>query len=425
MTEQKDIFISYSNANKDKVEQIVSTIENYGRTCWFQLNDSKQQYIEEINNAINNSSCFVVFLSNASIQSLMVRNEISRGIHQNQKNNGYAIVPVVIEDLTADNEELIKLFLGSINWLFENKYSDYQSLVLAIFDQANLTPITEESVQSSYSTEKEVERIRLKAQNRFFNQYATKYLDSVFAKYDNPVVLDIGCDNGDNIIMRLEGRNYSFLMGIDVNEDAIAQANSQHGSEKAAFAVCNVVSGDFFRVMFSQMQAHKISGFDIIHISAVLLHLGKINDLLKDLYMLLNSGGSIFIQDEDDGVNMAYPYSKYFDDCFYIWDHSKESGDRRMARKLPLLLKQAGFNDVQLLSTAMTSVDFGGQYKEELWDLYFNTELWSTDNASYFDNLEAFHLYEKAVQKHKEMKEAYMNGEYFVMLGIFFIVATK
>lgn len=425
MAETKDIFISYSNANKEKVSKIVTAIEYFGCACWFQLNDSKQQYIEEINYAINHSLCFVVFLSNASMQSLMVRNEISRAIYQNQKNSHYAIVPVVIEELTPENDEIAKLYLGSINWLLENQFTDYESLVLAIFEQANITPVHDESMKSTYSTQTEVERLRLKAQNRFFNAYATKYLDEVFAKYDNPNVLDIGCDNGDNILMRLEGRNYAFLMGIDHNEDSIAQANAMHASQNTVFTVCDVVSNDFFRVIFSQMQKNKISGFDIIHISSVLLHLGKIDSLPKDLYMLLNDGGTIFIQDEDDGVNMAYPYSKFFEDCFYIWHHSKESGDRHMARKLPIALKNAGFSQIKIFSTAMTSIDFDGKYKEELWDLYFNTDLWATDNASYFDNLEAFQLLEMVTQKHKEMKQAYMNDEYFVMLGVFFITATK
>lgn len=425
MNEIRDIFISYSNANKEKVEKIVSTIKFFGPTCWFQLRDSKQHFIEEINNGINSSLNFVVFLSNASVSSLMVRNEIARAISQQKKKSNYAIVPVVIEELTESNQEIIELFLGSLNWLYEDKYDDYESLVLAIFEQANLTPKNSENGQSIYSTEKEVEKIRLKAQNKFFNQYAKKYLDEVFSKYENPSVLDIGCDNGDNIIMRLEGRKYSFLLGVDLNESAIEEANKSYKSDNCAFIHTDVLSDKFFGDIFSQMQRFRIMGFDIIHISAVLLHLGKVDGLLKNLYMLLNPGGTIFIQDEDDGANLVYPPSKYFDDCFYIWEHSKESGDRSMGRKLPLVLKEAGFKNIKLLSTTITSIDFDEKYKEELWDLYFNPELWSTDSASYFDNYEAFDLLKVVSQKHSEMKQDYLQGKYFITLGIFFYTAIK
>ena len=425
MSESRDIFVSYSNVNKDKVEKIVSTMQFLGATCWFQLRDSKQHFIEEINEGINNSSRFVVFLSNASVQSLMVRNEISRAIYQQQKDESYAIVPVVIDELTDENQELIKLFLGSINWVYEDKYADRESLVMAIFEQANLIIKQDESERSSYSIEKEAEQIRLKAQNRFFNMYANGYLDEIWKKYDNPAVLDIGCEGADNIFLRVGDKPYSFLLGVDANEEAVERANKAHASDKTVFVACDVVSAEFFRTMFSQMQKHKISGFDIIHISSVLLHLGKVSDLLKDLYMLLSENGTIFIQDEDDGVNLAYPPSKFFDDCFYIWEHSKESGDRKMGRKLPSLLKEAGFKNINILSTTMTSVDFNEQFREELWDLYFNTDLWSTDSAAYFDNYEAFNLYEGVKEKHAEMKKAYMDGQYFIMLGIFFITATK
>lgn len=425
MSDTNDIFISFSNSDKDKVEKIVSIIKFFGASCWFQLRDSKQHFIEEINKGINNSKNFVVFLSNASCSSLMVRNEIARAISKQKKTNNYSIIPIVIEELDEENQEIIELFLGSLNWLYANKFEDFDSLVLAIFDQANITPEHDEQSQSSYSTEKEAEKIRLQAQNKYLKACCETYLSEIFAKYDNPIILDIGCNNGDNIIMRTVDRQYGYIMGVDHCTEAIEEANKLYGDAKHAFIQCDVLSDKFLSNVLSQMRKHNIMGFDIIHISAVLLHLGKIDDLLKNLHMLLNDGGTIFIQDEDDGVNLVYPHSKFFDDCFYIWEHSKESGDRKMGRKIPLCLKNAGFKNIRLLSTTVSSVDFDGKYKEELWDLYFNTELWSTDSASYFDNYEAYDLLKVVTQKHKEMKEDYMNGKYFILLGIFFYSATK
>ncbi len=424
MPEKTDIFISYSNANKDKVEKIVATIKFYGVSCWFQLRDSKQHFIEEINQAINNSNDFVIFLSNESVSSLMVRNEIARAIFQQKKDPSYDIIPVVLEPLTEENQEIINLFLGSLNWLYAEKYHDTESLVLAIFEQASIELKADEHLQSTYSTEKEVEKIRLKEQNRYLNEYAIRHLERIFPKYPSPAVLDIGCDTGENVLLRFEESNFRFLIGVDSNAEAIETANA-NAAENTEFFCCDVTSEDFFRQIFSRMQRHNILGFDIIHISAVLLHLGKTEELLKNLYMLLSPEGTLFIQDEDDGVNVAYPASQFFDDCFYIWEHSKESGDRNTARKLPAMLKNAGFCTVDVLSSAITSVDFGGKYREELWDLYFNPDLWSADSASYFDNYEAFDLLPKVRERHEQMKADYMAGKYFIMLGMFFLTATK
>ncbi len=424
MSERFDIFVSYSNANKDIVEKIVNTIKFYGVSCWFQLRDSKQHFVEEINQAINNSKDFVVFLSNESVSSIMVRNEISRAIYQLNRNPSYDIVPVVIEPLTEQNLEIINLFLGSLNWLYIEKYHDIESLVLAIFEQASIKLKIDEHLQSTYSTEKEVEKIRLKEQNKYLNAYALQHLEHIFPKYSSPTVLDIGCDTGENVLVRFEKCKFRFLMGIDKNAGAIEIANTR-ATENVEFFCCDVTSDDFFRQIFSHMQRHHILGFDIIHISAVLLHLGRVEELLKNLYMLLSPDGTLFIQDEDDGVNVVYPKSQYFDDCFYVWEHSNESGDRNTARKLPAMLRDAGFNKIDVLSSAITSVDFDGKYREELWDLYFNPDLWAADDASYFDNYEAYNLLPKVKERHEQMKADYMEGKYFIMLGMFFITATK
>lgn len=425
MSEFKDIFISFSNKNVDKVEKIVNTIKFYGVDCWFQKRDSKQNYVEEINKGINNSNNFVVFLSNDSIQSLMVKNEITRAISQQKKNPKYAIIPVVIEDISEENQNIIELLVGSLNWLNDKDYDTNEALVLAIFEQANISLSDEEGTRSIYSTESNAEKRRLKIQNDLYNRYAKKYLDDIFSNYDNPTVLDIGCNNGDNIMNRLEGYKYSFLLGVDNDSDAIKEANKLYAQDNRAFIECDITSDSFLRELFSQMQKKKISGFDIIHISDVLMHLENSETLLNHLYIVLNSGGKIFVQEEDDGVNTVYPHSKFFDNVFYIWEHSKESGNRKMGRKVPLALKKAGFKSIQLLSTTITSIDFDGKYKEELWDLYFNPELWCTDSAEYFDTYEAFNLLKVVSQKHDETKEDYMNGKYFIALGLFFLVASK
>ena len=426
MDEHNDIFISFSNKDADKVSKIVSTIKFFGVSCWFQLRDSKQHFVEEINKGINNSSNFVIFLSNSSINSFMVRNEISRAITQFGKDPNYRIIPVVIDEIDSNNLENIQLFLGSLNLIYENKYNNYEELVLAIFEQASLEIHDNDINHSIYSVENDVEKKRLESQNRLYNQYAKVYLDQIFAENENPSILKRECDNGANILLRLEGRNYKCLLGIDKNESRIKEANDFYANDKNTFEKCDVtINEELFSILFSYMQKNGIMGFDIIHISAVLLHIEKPQALLKSIYMFLNTGGTIFIQDEDDGFNIVDPMSKFFENCFYVWNHSLESGDRKFGRKLPLLLKSCGFKQIELKQTTMSSIDFDGKYKEELWDLYFNPVFWTTDSAHYFDNYEAFTLLEGIKEKHAETKNLYMNNSIFITLGVVIITAKK
>ncbi len=44
----KDIFLSYNSSDKDFVTIIKNKIEDRGCLCWFQLDDSKQDFALEI-----------------------------------------------------------------------------------------------------------------------------------------------------------------------------------------------------------------------------------------------------------------------------------------------------------------------------------------------------------------------------------------
>lgn len=96
-----------------------------------------------------------------------------------------------------------------------------------------------------------------------------------------------------------------------------------------------------------------------------------------------------------------------------------------MARKIPSLLKNSGYGDVSLKSTAISSIDFGGEEKETLWDMYFNPTYWNASEAKFFDNIKAVDALENAKRMHDDKKSAYMRDEIFVMLGVFFFTARN
>lgn len=278
---------------------------------------------------------------------------------------------------------------------------------------------------SLYSGDGSKEIQRIDKQNEYLNKIVTPFLDDIFSNYENPLILDVGCSDGRNIMLRLKNRNYFSLLGIDKNSDKIEIAKNLFNTDKDAFVCCDINSDDLTDILSKYLSSKNKDGFDIIHISSVLLHLKDPLLLLKKMKDFLSKNGSLFIQDEDDGLNVVYPYEKKIEDCFYIWDHSIESGDRYMGRKIPFFLSECEYSDIKIYSSAITSADFRGEKKECFWDLYFNSDLWAADHISFYDDIDAYERYLLYRKSHSELKSSYMNGQYFITLGIFFISAKK
>lgn len=421
------IIVSYSTKDSSVTDPIVDIIKYYYRvTCWYQRDDSRGDYIEEYNNAIKESGALLLFLSANSIRSLRVKNEISRAYRENSKRPDFQILPVCIEALDENDMDMASNLVGGINTLFTHKYPDNYSLTLDIFKQLKIKAHEEDvHAASIYTGDEEVERRRIFAQNVYLNRIADPYLDDIFSRYASPAVLDVGCADGSNILLRLTGRDYRSLLGIDRNGNKISEAVRRNEEMKNSFLTCNIESPELGRVLKTYLQENGLNGFDIVHIAAVLMHLADASRVLKEIYNYMNDGATIFIQDEDDAFNVTFPKNKFLDDALDIWEHSIESGDRKMGRKIPTLLRESGFTDVRLLSTTVSSLDFNGENKEQLWDMYYNSDLWVVDSASFFDSRLAYEKFLRYKEHHAELKAKYMQGDIFATLGVLFLSAKK
>lgn len=426
MDNNNDIFISFSNKDKQIVDPIVETIKYYNISCWYQPDNSQRDFCTNISRAIRESKFFVVFISHNSLTSIRVRNEINSALNKYDNDHSYIILPVIISELNIDDKEEAEVLVSSFNWLFKKNYEDIYSLVLTILAQLNIQGNQRNSQPSIYSGDELIEIDRLNRQNEYLNRVVTPYLDALFSQYNNPLVLDIGCANGQNIKLRLQNRDYNSLLGIDKNDKKIAEANNIYKSEHDEFQVCDIESSQLEHILSNYLKRKKHKGFDIVHIAAVLMHMGNPEKFLKKIYKYVSIGGSIFIQDEDDGFNVIYPHNLFIEGyASSIWKHSKESGDREMGRKIPKLLTDANFTNIKLLTTNISSLDFDGEMKEHLWDMYYNSDLWVVDDSSYFDNKDAYNAYLKYKRKHAELKQRYMNGEFFISIGFVLLSAKK
>ena len=424
-----DFFISYSNADSDIVTPIVDIIENdYGAKCWFQEKDSKAEFVDAIMNGIENSRAFILFISEKSANSYYVLNEVNHAVECMEEMEDYKIVPVIIDkdnpEITAPAYKRIRFYLGRLNILSaakENAGNDF--LVKKIFEQSDFIP-KDRALQKSLYHSSKAEDERLRAQNEILCEFSQEFFrGKVKPEF---LILDVGCASGDNIVLRLKGVEYSKLLGVDIDSEQIAKATRLYGDDKNTFVVSDILSDEFNDVLDDYLEENDSMGFDLIHISAVLLHLQDPVKLLRTLRRYLKKSGYLFIQDEDDGANLVYPMSGFFKRAFDIWADSKESGDRECGRKIPSYLTAAGYKQVNLVKCGVSDAGLSEEKRVALWDIYFNYKLWLAVEENAFGNpIKVENLLNEYKAEYDRIYGEYKEGKIFIQLGFLFFIAKR
>lgn len=423
-----DFFISYNKNDKKHASRVAKLIKSSGLERWWQEEYSQQEYAQKIKEGIDASKAFVVLLSASSAESEWVGKEILYALRRHSI-VGLKILPIVVEELSENDYDFFHHILGDFNWLFVKDYGSDRELIRAISKQVDIK-LSKELSDSIYSAEAEIEQERLRKQNNIYSIYAIPCIDEVFEKIKSPSVLDVGSSDAESIMLRLKGKSFSHLLCIDKEKGKLELASGRYGDDpRISFLAVDITSKGLRDTLKKYLDENGLEGFDLIHISAVLLHLKNALPTLRVLRELLSENGTILVQDEDDGLNATYEEDTtdptFFSDCFYIWEHSKESGDRHMGRKLPVLLRHAGFSSVEMRCSIISSVDFKGSLKEDLWDIYFNPKYWVVDSPDYFDKADAFEKCIEYKNRHGRKKQKYMKDKIFVSLGVPIFTAKK
>ena len=106
------VMISYSHKDQQYANMVLAILEQNGIRCWIDYRDATPggEYAGSIVRAIKHSDFVVIILSQNSMASLQVLNEVNSAV-----NNGIKIIPFKIDDtgLTDDME----YYLGKTHWL--------------------------------------------------------------------------------------------------------------------------------------------------------------------------------------------------------------------------------------------------------------------------------------------------------------------
>jgi len=107
-----DVFISYSNKDKNVADAVCSTLENNGILCWIAPRDITPgaPFAEAIIDGIKGSRIFVLIFSSNSNQSNQVIKEVDRAVH-----HCLAIIPFRLEDIPMSKQ--LEYYVSNVHWL--------------------------------------------------------------------------------------------------------------------------------------------------------------------------------------------------------------------------------------------------------------------------------------------------------------------
>jgi hypothetical protein len=111
-----DVFVSYSNEDKEVADRVISRLERDGVSCWISHRDARPgaEWAESIVDAIENSKVVILIYTAHSNDSQQVLREMERAVYAN-----VPILPFLIEDHPLSRS--MSYFLGATHWLNVSK----------------------------------------------------------------------------------------------------------------------------------------------------------------------------------------------------------------------------------------------------------------------------------------------------------------
>lgn len=109
---ERDVLISYSQADKTIADAVCATLEKRGIRCWIAPRDISPgaEWASAIAEAIPASGIFVLIHSKSSNESRQVMREVERAVHY-----GLTIIPFRTEEV--DLSKSLEYFISSCHWL--------------------------------------------------------------------------------------------------------------------------------------------------------------------------------------------------------------------------------------------------------------------------------------------------------------------
>lgn len=436
-----DVFISYQTESLSFVESLCSLLENYDIKCWYGHRDIKFNHAKEIPDAIAASKVFLLVVDENVAKS--PRNDILKEVYLAVKKFEKGKLDLLTANITTseyENNELLyhigrlqKQFLIE-NTLPEGATNLVAELLVKLGKGACHIADEHDEGLSHYKNDyfdisDEHERNRLAVQQHILKQFDSDVYEKLLAGRERLKVLDIGCNEGDLTMDRFRpGNEVDIVIGVDVNEEAVASAQSKYESDRVKFYTMNSEDADFICDLEEIMDELNVNKFDIIHISMLLLHLANPSKLLKRIRPLLAKNGKLFIRDIDDSLTFVAPDPiGGFGRMIKICAREELSGFRNSGKGIYSLLVQNGYKNVRLEKKGLDTSAMNSTEKDALFNTYFSFIYHDTKLLYQRDpnNIRIKSDYEWLTSNFDNLKRMYDQPDTLFQLGFITYTAEK
>ena len=335
----------------------------------------------------------------------------------------------------------IKQFLNDDELQYIEKYKDDIRTLIRIMAEKinnrkcdkmlpNFNNLKTKKFVDMYDVNDEKEKQRLEFQKNLTRNEDLKVLKPILENKTEFNILDIGCNNGNLIVDRIESLkvNINQLIGIDRSKEMINEANEINSSDVYSFYFADVEKENFDEDIIKIMEDKQIEGFDLVCLSMVLLHLSKPYYALKKLRKFMNKDSTIFIRDMDDTLAMVYPDEKgLFEKSMKISNDIEMAGFRNFGRQIPNLLKEAGFNNIILHPESINTLGMNHDDKEALFNTNFSFIIIDLPLLmKRYPDEKKYKEYDKWMKSsYEEMERSFQADDFFYQMGTVLFTAKK
>ena len=423
-----DVFISYESHSKNIADAICSTLERNKIRCWYAPRDvGTGTYAASIIDAIKNSKVFVLVLNQNASESPHVLNEVETAYKRIK--DGLTIIPFKISDNVSEEMEY---YVKRIHWIDAMTESLETSIDKLKQHVAKLVGLESEGVKkgrikNNYMecvSDKEADRLR--CQITTLEYFASDVYDKLVSGRNGLRVLDLGSNRGEQIMNMLGKRpEVEKVIGIDISEEAVKDANEAYTGTCARFYLADCESETFESTLKGIMKENGVEAFDIVNMSHLLHNLKCPFKALKVAKKVLCKDGTFVIFDVDDGQFLAYPDPDgIFARSVEILGRSETSGYRSNGRETHSLLKKVGMRNITLEKNGLNTAGMPFEIKECVYKMYIGLVpiVISESIANDPENPKHRADHTWISENMDELEQAFFSEEFFMNIG--FMVYT-
>ncbi len=172
--------------------------------------------------------------------------------------------------------------------------------------------------------------------------------------------LDLGCGNGSvSALMAKQVGPEGNVLGLDLDPTNIAHANQLKQSDGIVNLMFQVADAN---------QIEKGQQYDLVYSRFLLSHLKSPDLVLKKAFESLKEGGKILLEDTDFSGHFSFPANKAFDRYVSLYQQllKKRGADANIGKKLPQLLLEAGFRDIEFKICQPAHMSGEGKHMAEI-----------------------------------------------------------